>query len=353
MKERPFFSIVIPTFNRVKDLRFAIYCLRRQNFKDFEIIISDNFSTDETKKMVLSIKDNRIRYFRNKSNIDFSLNVKEVMGHASGKYILLHSDDDFFLDVGALYKIHKKIIKNSPGFVRVNYTCLSPDEKKIFNFKVNKPFENDYYFNANRSSEDVFSFILNSDPFFMTGLIIKNDLSKNVQVVYADPAPWIDLLYYSTKKFGGLFLKNQFIIAHWSQWRNDSVGHHPLYSLKKGKLKSENFFEIVKSKVKDEYYQEFLRNQLMFHFVTLFPVIKIMVGNENIHQIAKRVMVLDPKIKFSMKFCIYYFLTIFTPTTVLRFLRKCILNIYITMYELKDARMIIKKIKILRSNVDI
>ena len=61
----PFFSIVIPTFNRVFLLRKAVESVLCQRFGDFELLIIDDGSTDNTEQMVNTFSsDARVKYFR-------------------------------------------------------------------------------------------------------------------------------------------------------------------------------------------------------------------------------------------------------------------------------------------------
>jgi len=61
--EKPFFSIVIPTYNRGNYLKLAIKSILRQNYDDYEIIITDNASTDNTKEVIYSFRNKKIKYF--------------------------------------------------------------------------------------------------------------------------------------------------------------------------------------------------------------------------------------------------------------------------------------------------
>ncbi|MFM7429275.1 MAG: glycosyltransferase family 2 protein, partial [Flammeovirgaceae bacterium] len=56
MTNNPFFSIVIPTYNRANFISKAIESVLAQSFKDFEIVVVDDGSTDETEQVVMSIK---------------------------------------------------------------------------------------------------------------------------------------------------------------------------------------------------------------------------------------------------------------------------------------------------------
>ena len=60
--EKKIFSIVIPTYNRASFIGKAIGSVIGQLYKKWELIIVDDGSTDNTKEVVLSFNDNRIRY---------------------------------------------------------------------------------------------------------------------------------------------------------------------------------------------------------------------------------------------------------------------------------------------------
>ena len=107
----PFFSVVMPTYNQAKYLKASIDSVLRQSYKDFEIIIIDNYSTDETQKIIKKYKSRRIRAikFRNKGIIAASRNL--AIKNSKGQWIaFLDSDDMWFKN--KLRKIYKEINKN-------------------------------------------------------------------------------------------------------------------------------------------------------------------------------------------------------------------------------------------------
>jgi len=72
----PLISVIMPVYNGEKYLKEAIYSILDQTFKDFEFIIINDGSTDDTERIVLSLNDNRIKYFsKPNSGISDSLNV--------------------------------------------------------------------------------------------------------------------------------------------------------------------------------------------------------------------------------------------------------------------------------------
>lgn len=95
VKKLPFFSIVIPTFNRVNRLHNALNSILAQEFKDYEVLVVDDGSTDSTKELVLEIsnKNPAVRYLY-KKNEERSIARNYGIEHALGNYIgFLDSDD--------------------------------------------------------------------------------------------------------------------------------------------------------------------------------------------------------------------------------------------------------------------
>ena len=65
---QPYFSIIIPSYNRAHSIRKAIESILTQTFQNFEIIVMDDASKDNTKEVVSSIEDERIQYYKNETN---------------------------------------------------------------------------------------------------------------------------------------------------------------------------------------------------------------------------------------------------------------------------------------------
>jgi len=91
----PFFSIVIPTYNRSAYLAECLACLRRQTFNDYEIIVVDNASTDDTGRTVAAAQDGRIQYIRHAENLGGFRNLLFAAGQGSGEFLIIHQDDDY------------------------------------------------------------------------------------------------------------------------------------------------------------------------------------------------------------------------------------------------------------------
>ncbi|WP_300464805.1 glycosyltransferase family 2 protein [Desulfobacula sp.] len=92
----PMVSIGMPVYNGEKFIRHAIDSLLVQTFTDFELIISDNSSTDNTEAICLEYMahDSRIRYFRQNENHGSLFNFKFVLDESDGKYFKWMAVDD-------------------------------------------------------------------------------------------------------------------------------------------------------------------------------------------------------------------------------------------------------------------
>ena len=94
--EIPTVSIGLAVYNGERFLEEAIDSILGQTYTDFELIISDNASTDRTEEICrrYAANDARIRYVRNKKNIGGANNENQTYALAQGKYFRLAADDD-------------------------------------------------------------------------------------------------------------------------------------------------------------------------------------------------------------------------------------------------------------------
>jgi glycosyltransferase involved in cell wall biosynthesis len=97
--DRPRVSVCIPTYNRYRYLREAIESALAQTFADFELLVVDNCSTDETPALVAAYaaRDARVRYVRNERNLGLVGNFLRCVELARGEYVALLHDDDVYL----------------------------------------------------------------------------------------------------------------------------------------------------------------------------------------------------------------------------------------------------------------
>lgn len=146
----PRVSIVLPTFNGSKYIAESLTSIINQTFTDWELIVVNDCSTDNTLNIIneFSLKDNRIKVFTNKTNLKLPASLNEGFKHASGMYYTWTSDDNRYkanaleemvkiLDVnpelGLLY-CNMDII-NEAGEVIASSNTVSPP-RNIVNYNV-------------------------------------------------------------------------------------------------------------------------------------------------------------------------------------------------------------------------
>ena len=98
VKKTPQVSIGMPVYNGEPYIREALDSLLAQTFTDFELIISDNASTDSTEAICreYAAKDDRIRYVRQAANHGGGANFQFVLDEAVGEYFMWAAADDWW-----------------------------------------------------------------------------------------------------------------------------------------------------------------------------------------------------------------------------------------------------------------
>ena len=91
-------SVIIPTYNRLNFLKAAVDSVLDQEFKDFELIIIDDGSTDGTPEWIPRLQEPCIRYLWQK-NQGVSAARNKGIGESSGRYIAFLDSDDVLLAV--------------------------------------------------------------------------------------------------------------------------------------------------------------------------------------------------------------------------------------------------------------
>lgn len=111
-------SIIIPTHNRFKQLTELINSIFNQTYQNFEIILIDDLSSDETNEVYSKYHDKRLKYYRNYENLGMGLNRQKGYNLSHGDYIIFSDDDDYFIDNNYFFDL-KNIFKND----NINVIC--------------------------------------------------------------------------------------------------------------------------------------------------------------------------------------------------------------------------------------
>lgn len=122
---RPFFAIGVTTYNRPELLKQTLISIQAQTFRDFEVIVGNDFTEDYLSAESIGISDPRIRFVNNLINLQEVGNMNALLATASGRYFTWLADDDLY-QPEFLETAYNLIITNGfPSAYFSSYTDLS------------------------------------------------------------------------------------------------------------------------------------------------------------------------------------------------------------------------------------
>ena len=107
----PFFSIIIPTYNRANEIIDTLHSVLNQTYKDFEIIVIDDFSDDETEVIIKKKNIPNLIYIKNKRNKGASGARNSGCEIANGEWLTFLDSDDIW-EPNKLEEVYKSIQTN-------------------------------------------------------------------------------------------------------------------------------------------------------------------------------------------------------------------------------------------------
>lgn len=123
-------SIVMPSYNCARFIADSIKSVIAQTYTDWELIIVDDCSTDDTEAIVASFCDDRIRYIRNEKNSGAAISRNRALREAKGRWIAFLDSDDLWLPE----KLEKQIgfmMENGYSFSYHEYTEISEEGHEL------------------------------------------------------------------------------------------------------------------------------------------------------------------------------------------------------------------------------
>jgi glycosyltransferase involved in cell wall biosynthesis len=131
----PRVSVIIPTKNRANYVSSAVRSVLDQTFGDFELIVIDAASVDNTEEVVGNFHDKRVRYVRQETDRGVSASRNRGINLTDGEFIAFLDDDDVWMPT----KLEKQVelIGKNPSVCAVSTgTCVFNDNKKIVSFGI-------------------------------------------------------------------------------------------------------------------------------------------------------------------------------------------------------------------------
>ncbi len=124
-------DILLATYNGEKYLEEQINSILIQTHEDFQLIISDDCSTDNTVKIIKKIKDKRIKLFNQKKNLGFNKNFEFLCSKATSKYVMIADQDDVWMK-DKVAKMLEKIEDKETSLVYCDMKVVDADLNQIY-----------------------------------------------------------------------------------------------------------------------------------------------------------------------------------------------------------------------------
>lgn len=128
----PKVSVIIGVFNGAERIKKAVDSILKQTYKDFEIIICDDGSIDNSIEVIedIALKDKRIKIIKNKKNLGLAVSLNKCLEIATGEYIARMDDDD--ISHSSRFEKQVRFLESNPKYSIVGTSRNMYDEKGIW-----------------------------------------------------------------------------------------------------------------------------------------------------------------------------------------------------------------------------
>lgn len=123
-------SIIMPSWNTANFIAESIQSVLNQTYTNWELLIVDDCSTDNTDEVVASFNDNRIKYFHNEKNSGAALTRNKAMREAQGEWIAFLDSDDLWVPNKLEHQI-KFMKENGYFFSYTEYEKIDEEDKPL------------------------------------------------------------------------------------------------------------------------------------------------------------------------------------------------------------------------------
>jgi glycosyltransferase involved in cell wall biosynthesis len=317
----PLISICIPTYNGARTIKKTLNAIISQASNDFEIILSDDASTDDTPEIVKKMQSNFniIKLFHNKENLGMDGNFHRTTQLARGKYIWFCGQDDILCD-GVLQQVLKMIKSNKDiGILNLNFSqydhnminCLIESFFDVSTFDQKLVKENkELYFNTPKEYYKIFT----QPPSFLPSLVMLREYwtTTDVKQFYGTYFIQVGVLLLNMHKnrigvYTVPLIRGRIPDDQWQQDGNE------LFSVMTGDLAAKKIAFDINQNLPYEIYKrdrlKYLLNYIFLVYKCKISGLKFSPGN---------VITLKKIFEGSLYKYIYVILVFYTPTIILR-----------------------------------
>jgi len=196
---KPFFSVIIPLYNKEKYILATLKSVLAQTFLDFEVIIVNDFSTDKSIDEVVKINDDRIRIINNPVNKGLSASRNTGIQNAEGDIVAFLDADDlwkdnFLVSIYNLIKTYPKALLFATKYEELHKGNVAlPIEISSLKPKENKSYLLDFFpTNMGKLIVSFSSICIHKDVFKQSGVFNEN-------VTYAEDIDFYIRAFYNNQ----------------------------------------------------------------------------------------------------------------------------------------------------------
>lgn len=173
-KNELMFSICIPTYNGASWIKETLQSILCQSYENYEIVISDDKSTDNTIEEINNIGDPRITIFENESNVGYAKNLGKLTKLSKGQIIFLMGQDDILAKDALINTLNAFEISDDVGAVTRPYYWFDKDIRKAVRAKQQYDEKKDSVISIKDGKDAVLSVFKTLDQ--LSGLAYRRNL---------------------------------------------------------------------------------------------------------------------------------------------------------------------------------
>lgn len=208
----PLVSVIIPCYNAEKYVEMAVRSIMQQTYRKLEIIVIDDCSTDSTLSILASLlgQDERIKFFRNNSNLKIVATLNRGIAAATGKYIARMDADDISLPERIQLQVN--FMENNSDIMVCGGQCLKIDEQGQINGKIK------YTTNSDELKAELLFFC----PFAHPAVMIRKEIFNRRKLYKEGMAPAEDYeLWLNIAESGELANLPDYLIKY--RWHGNNA----------------------------------------------------------------------------------------------------------------------------------
>lgn len=166
-------SVLLPAYNAEKYVVEAIDSILAQTYSNFELLIADDASTDQTRNVIQMIRDPRIRHYHNTRNLGKTGTVDKLYNYVTGQLITIHDADDVSLPERFERQVKEFQHNHELGMCGTSFMNVSKDGKEVLESVVMKT---DY--------SDILAEIDMSSQFHGPTMMVKKEILDELGCIY-------------------------------------------------------------------------------------------------------------------------------------------------------------------------